>query len=130
MDELISKLSGLISSPEGAQQIKSLLGALAPVSDSHPSSDSQDDASLQKMPPTSAVESSQSSPLSGIDPKMIMTIGEVMRAMNDKSDSRIALLESLKPFMRGRRASGIESAMRIMQITKLSGILSNPKGGR
>ena len=35
---------------------------------------------------------------------------------------------SLKPFMKGRRASQIDSAMRLMQITKLSGILRKPLG--
>ena len=66
--------------------------------------------------------------LNAFNTEFVTKMSEVMAMMNDTSDSRIALLTSLKPFMSKRRASQIDSAMRLMQITKLSGILKKPLG--
>lgn len=126
MDDSISKLSKLLSSPEGTQQIKNLLGSLSSGTQSEEGSNSEGEDLGDYF--AQASQGGTAGALNGFNTEFISKISEVMAVMNDTNDSRITLLTSLKPFMKGRRASQIDSAMRLMQITKLSGILRKPLG--
>lgn len=66
------------------------------------------------------------SPLSNIDPESmayLMQIRDIMSKITDShSDSRSNLLMSLKPYMRDTRKHSIDSAVRLLNISKLAGL--------
>ncbi|MBR2743531.1 MAG: hypothetical protein IKD89_08070 [Clostridia bacterium] len=118
MEDKISKLSELLSSPDGASRIKELLSSFAGEDENEDAARPED-----RAPAASAARIGQNAQ----NVELMTKMGEVMSAMNDTSDSRIALLSSLRPFMHSRRASRIDEAMRILQITKLSRLINKPK---
>ncbi|MBQ1375378.1 MAG: hypothetical protein II705_00640 [Clostridia bacterium] len=113
MDESIERLSKLLSSPDSAKHIKEILGSFAAPADEQGG----------ELPAPGGGEDMEP------NARLMAKMGEIMAAMNDRSDSRITLLQSLRPFMSPGRARRIDEAMRIMQITKLSRFL-NGRGGR
>ena len=54
-------------------------------------------------------------------------VQNIMSALNQNNDRRITLLNALKPYMRGQRAEGIDRAIRLLQISKLSEIMRNER---
>ena len=66
------------------------------------------------------------SPLSNIDPESmayLMQMRDIMSRLTDShSDSRSNLLMSLKPYMRDTRKRSIDSAVRLLNISKLAGL--------
>ena len=66
------------------------------------------------------------SPLANIDPESmayLMQMRDIVSKMTDsRSDSRSNLLMSLKPYMRDTRKRSIESAVRLLNISKLAGL--------
>ena len=66
------------------------------------------------------------SPLSNIDPESLsylMQMRDIMSKITDsRSDSRSNLLMSLKPYMRDNRKRSIDSAVRLLNISKLAGL--------
>ena len=66
------------------------------------------------------------SPLSNIDPESLsylMQMRDIMSKLTDsRGDSRSNLLMSLKPYMRDNRKRSIDSAVRLLNISKLAGL--------
>ena len=66
------------------------------------------------------------SPLRNIDPESmayLMQMRDIVSKMTDsRSDSRANLLMSLKPYMRDTRKRSIDSAVRLLNISKLAGL--------
>ena len=66
------------------------------------------------------------SPLANIDPESmayLMQMRDIVSKMTDsRSDSRSNLLMSLKPYMRDTRKRSIDSAVRLLNISKLAGL--------
>lgn len=60
--------------------------------------------------------------------EMLMKAKSMMDQFNDISDERITLLHAIKPFMAGRRSSGIDMMVRLIQVMKFSSGLQNQKG--
>ena len=49
----------------------------------------------------------------------------VMSSINSASDSRINLLMALKPYMRTNRAENMDTAIKILKLTKLTSLLKD-----
>ena len=66
------------------------------------------------------------SPLRNIDPESmayLMQMRDIMSKLTDShNDSRSNLLMSLKPYMRDNRKRSIDSAVRLLNISKLAGL--------
>ncbi len=60
--------------------------------------------------------------------EMLMKAKSMMDQFNDISDERITLLHAIKPFMAGRRSSGIDMMVKLIQVMKFSSGLQNQKG--
>jgi len=54
-----------------------------------------------------------------------ISMQNVMSMLNRTDDRRITLLNAIKPYMSPTRADGIDRAIRILKLTKLSGMLRN-----
>ncbi len=62
--------------------------------------------------------------------EMLIKAKSMIDQFNDISDERITLLHAIKPFMAGRRSSGIDMMVRLIQVLKFSSGLQQQKGDR
>ncbi len=71
-------------------------------------------------------EKSQTTPSqSGTD--LESSVKSMMSVLNHTDDRRITLLNALKPYLSSQRADGIDRAIRILKLTKLSEVLRNER---
>ncbi len=97
MNDDISKLLGNMLSNPDA--LKNLLGSQSTHEEGPP-------------PPTGELESS---------------VKSMMSVLGRADDRRITLLNALKPYMSPGRADGIDRAIRILKLTKLTEVLKNER---
>jgi hypothetical protein len=96
-DDLQNKLNAILGNPEMMKAISSFAGGLGQSEDNNSSLGDMD--------------------LSGIQ--------NIVSSMNNGSDSRINLLNALKPYMRKSRADNMDMAIRIIKLTKLTSLLKD-----
>ena len=53
------------------------------------------------------------------------SIKSMMSALNNTDDRRITLLTALKPYLSPERASGVDRAIKMLRLTKLSQLFRN-----
>lgn len=94
-DDIAKMLGGMLQNPDA---LKSLAGALGGAEKSEPA------------PQNDSFETS---------------IKNVMSALNQADDRRITLLNALRPYLSPQRASGVDRAIKILKLTKLSQIMRN-----
>ncbi|MBQ8588150.1 MAG: hypothetical protein IJ454_02030 [Clostridia bacterium] len=56
-----------------------------------------------------------------------ISMKSMMSMLNQTDDRRITLLNAIKPYMSPTRADGIDRAIRILKLTKLSEMLRNER---
>lgn len=125
MGELEDKISALLSSPEGLQQVMSAVRAISGGGDSPrpekkeaPVSDSADD-------PLSAL-----SGLSNLDPNILSGVMNLLNEYSSQDDRKTALLSSLKPYLRQDRRNKIDKAVQIARLAHIAkALLSGALGG-
>ncbi|MBQ7975058.1 MAG: hypothetical protein IJ300_05170 [Clostridia bacterium] len=112
-------LKGLLGD-NADEKIKAAIGALSSGSESHSgvSDVSSEDAETEIIP----VSNSQNNFDSGTMDSLMQIKNIVDNFANSGNDSRSNLLMSLKPYMRTSRQSSIDTAIRILNLSKLSGI--------
>ena len=85
-----------------------------------------DDADEKIKTALSAFGSSSGSESGVIDTQAIDSMMQIKDIINNfassENDSRTNLLMSLRPFMRGSRQNSIDAAVRMLNLTKLSGL--------
>lgn len=96
-DDIVKMLSGMLQNPD---TMKSLAGALGGNEKSEPEQSRGDDS-------------------------LETGIKNVMSALNHTDDRRITLLNALRPYLSPQRASGVDRAIKILKLTKLSQIMRN-----
>lgn len=68
--------------------------------------------------------------LSGLDPKIIAALGNLMQEFNRNDDRRFQFLNSLRPYMGEKNAPHIDKAVQIMRLSRvLSRLFKNFGGG-
>ena len=97
-DDLQNKLNAILSNPEMMKAISSFAGGVG-------QSDGESNANSGEMD--------------------LSSIQNIVSSMNDGSDSRINLLNALKPYMRKSRADNMDMAIRIIKLTKLTSLLKD-----
>lgn len=106
MDELSARLSSLLDSAEGMEQIKNLAEGLfsgkgeAPKGDSAPAFGGLDPSDLQT----------------------IMQLGNLLRS--DTDDSRTKLLLALKPHLSEKRQDRVDRAIKLLRIASVLPLIS------
>ncbi len=55
------------------------------------------------------------------------SVKSMMSVLNQTDDRRITLLNALKPYLSSQRAEGIDRAIRILKLTKLSEVIRNER---
>ncbi len=96
-DDIVKMLGGMLQNPDA---LKSLAGALGGNEKSEPEHPPQDDS-------------------------LETGIKNMMSVLNQTDDRRITLLNALRPYLSPQRASGVDRAIKILKLTKLSQIMRN-----
>ena len=96
-DDIVKMLGGMLQNPDA---LKSLAGALGGNEKSEPEQPPQDDS-------------------------LETGIKNMMSVLNQTDDRRITLLNALRPYLSPQRASGVDRAIKILKLTKLSQIMRN-----
>lgn len=123
MDDIAGKLSEILDSPEGMENLRSLAGSLlggmngssGQDSGSGPS-DSQDGPAMPSM--------------SSDDMGTIMQLGSVLSKMGGQNDERTRLLLALRPHLTSERQERVDNAVKILKLVSVlpslneSGLLS------
>ena len=99
-DEFQDKLNSLLSNPDMMKAISSLAGSM---------NEGNDGVSSNLAPSVDLSENLKS----------------VMSGLNTNSDSRINLLNAIKPYMRSQRAGQVDNAIKILKLTKLTSLLKD-----
>ncbi len=103
MDDLSSMLSGLLSSPEGMEQLKSMARAL-----------------LGNQNPSSVSENKAESLLPNVSPGEIAGMIKMMNALKqDNQDSRANLLMSIRPHLSEHRQKRVDDAVKILKLIQI-----------
>lgn len=96
-DDLAKMLGSLIQNPDA---IKSLAGSIG-------------------------LPSQSENPPQETGGNMEMQIKNMMNVLNRADDRRISLLNALRPYLSPQRASGVDRAIRLLKLTKLSQLIRN-----
>ncbi len=96
-DDIVKMLGNMLQNPDA---LKSLAGALGGSEKSEPEPIPQDDS-------------------------LEIGIKNMMSVLNQADDRRITLLNALRPYLSPQRASGVDRAIKILRLTKLSQIMRN-----
>ena len=99
-DEFQDKLNSILSNPDMMRAISSLAGSMNGGNEGVSSNTS----------PSVDLSENLKSVISGLDAD---------------SDSRINLLNAIKPYMRSQRAGQVDNAIRILKLTKLTSLLKD-----
>ncbi len=103
MADMMDTLKGLLGD-DAEEKIKSVLSGLA-------SGGEQQQEKPQEKP--------QESP---IDMESMMKMMKIMEGLNNTDDERSRLLLSLKPFMRSSRQQSIDNTIKLLSLSKISGL--------
>lgn len=102
---MMSKLMEMISDPSAKEKISDTVSKLT-----NPSA-LNDGASSGKNTSSSPLDF-----LSGDNAQLMYKMQNMLERLNRKDDSRIGLLNSMKPFMRESRSKSIDTAIRFIQL--------------
>ncbi len=103
MADMMDTLKGLLGD-DAEDKIKSVLGALG-------QSDEKPQEKPQEKPPENT-----------IDMESMMKMMKLMESLNNTDDERSRLLMSLKPFMRSSRQQSIDNTIKLLGLSKISGL--------
>ncbi len=145
MGEFEDKISSLLSSPDGMNQVMSIVRSLAGDVSSEQQAAAPlgglqaEQASLEDAippgpaPDASPVSGAASPPLSAIlgqlsgggfqglqniDPRFLSMIMKILGEFSSNDDKNVLLLQSLKPYLKNERHMKIDKAMQIVRLTK------------
>ena len=95
-EELTKMLGSLLQNPDA---VKSLTGAIGSLQTSENAPDKASSTEMQ--------------------------IKNIMSALNQTDDRRITLLNALRPYLSPQRAGGVDRAIRLLKLSKLSQFIRN-----
>lgn len=81
-------------------------------------------ASLMNSNTPSQIEDSEQS-FSSSNNGYTESLNNIINSMSNGNDKRINLLNAIKPYMTGNRATSIDKAIRILKLTQLSSFLKD-----
>ena len=139
MADLQEQIEAVLGDPEAMRQISAMAQAItgkAPPAQPHPDPDSATDVDFVPVetPPPDApgrdapTEDGGDGPdLSGlfgmlggdVDPKLLQTVLSLYGAYCEQDDDKVALLRSLRPFLRPERQEKMEKAIQIAKLSRV-----------
>lgn len=127
MEDLSKKISDLLSSPEGLEQIKNVASMLS----SGFGGSSSDSSQSEPQPSFTGQGPGGGNPGGGgnfdelLNPQTLLKIKEAYESMNSVNDHNINLLLALKPHMSEKRKDKLDLAVKLIRLSKLRGVLGD-----
>lgn len=121
MSDFEEKLQGILGNPQAMEQIMSLAKSLG-------GSSAASDINQQTQPPSQSSVQAPAGPPSGgglpdgfgqLDPKLLSTAAKLMSQYNSSDDSRTALLQALRPFVKEQRYAKLDKAIQIARLSRM-----------
>lgn len=118
MDDFSEKLNSLLGSEEGLKKIQEIAsalggGALGGIINSDKPADEKSKSSKKSSDVAS----------SALDPEMLSKITSALGSMNTNDDQRVLLLNALKPYIGKKRAPHVDTAIKLLTLSKLKDLL-------
>ena len=97
-DEFQDKLNALLSNPE-------IMKTISGLAEQFVSSEQQETSDISNNMPD------------------ISNLANIAKSINAEDDNRIRLLNALKPYMNSKRSANMDTAIKILKLTKLTSLL-------
>lgn len=120
MSDLQDALNGILSSP---QDMERLMGLAKELSGSLGLDIGGEDDLPKKRETSAPLE------LGGLDPKMLGMMSRIMEEFSSGRDEKLALLNSLKPYLKDRRRGELERAVKIARLARIARSAFSEFGG-
>ncbi len=125
MSQDISQLiSGMLSNPDA---LKNLMSSMAGSSQNSPLPQDNSLPAERNSDREAADSFSPAIPDFTQDSNLQSSVQSMLSALNRADDRRITLLTALKPYLSSSRASGVDRAIKILKLTKLTEVLRNER---
>ena len=98
-DDMSGKIMDILSNPDMMQKLNDVIGSLG----------SSENAVYNSNSSTDLTENAKN----------------ILSTLNNSDDRRITLLNALKPYLRDSRANGVDKAIKILKMTKLTEVFKN-----
>ena len=103
-DNMMDKLKGILSDPDTMRSLSEMVEGMG--------------GGKQKQQAESETKAAQQM-------QMMKKVKDIMDRVTAPDDPRINLLTALRPYMRSKRASQMDKAIRMIQMTKLTSVLKD-----
>ncbi|MCI8406578.1 MAG: hypothetical protein HFE43_06210 [Oscillospiraceae bacterium] len=137
MEDLVEKLQGILGSPEGQEQLRSIQSMLGMGGDSPQEAEAAPVPSapaptldlsalsglLGNLGGSGPQQAAEQPALPGIDMNMILQLQRAFQAMNPADDKNARLLMALKPHFSPRRQAKVDQAMSLMRLFSMLPLL-------
>ena len=108
MGDFESKLDSILNNPQAMSQIMSLAQSLGA---------NEQSADPVETPPAAGPHSEE--PSSFMDARLLSVVGSLFSQYNSNDDQRVALLNSLRPFVKEQRYSKLDKAIQIAKLSRV-----------
>ena len=122
MSDLQEALNGILSSPQDMERLMGLAKELSGSLGLDLGGGGEEERP-QKRETSAPVE------LGGLDPKMLNMMGRIMGEFSSGRDEKMALLNSLKPYLKDRRRGELERAVKIARLARIARSAFSEFGG-
>lgn len=128
-DDMTGKIMEILSNPEMMKKISDVMGSLGGGGAQNAQTPSPSQSTDSNGGGTGDLSSSMNA-LFGADSaketsELAANAKKMINTLNHTDDRRINLLNAIKPYMRESRASGVDKAVRLLRLTKLTEIFRN-----
>ena len=128
MAEWEEKLNTILGDPQAMEQILSIARSLTGGEGNPPNPTGSEDC--EEPPAPEPRQQTPSSPLSGLDPRLLGLAGRLMQEYSAVDDRKTALLNALRPFLREERRGRLDRAIQIARMTKMIRVALTALGER
>lgn len=131
MAQFEEKLSAILNNPQAMSQIMSIAHSLDGSSGQSEETQAQPTAEPASAPPIEPDQPDQDQPGLDLDPRLMAAGMQALAAWQGPEDSRTALLQALRPFLKPERHSKLDKALRITRLSRVVRAgLDGLKGGQ
>lgn len=130
MSDFEEKLEGILNNPQAMEQIMSLAkslgggsasssGSQQTVQPSQPQPQPQQPDQAQVQAPAAPASGGLLDGLGQLDPRLLSAAAKLMSQYNSGDDSRTALLQALRPFVKEQRYAKLDKAIQIARLSRM-----------
>ncbi|WHH57103.1 hypothetical protein [Petroclostridium sp. X23] len=131
LNKKMEQFSELLSNEKMAENFKMLVSMLG-NSQNNNSNGAAVESNTENQQPKPSVPLREMAPMNTSNPKIqmddtmdtIIKIKKIVDKVNNADDPRVNLLLALKPYLNGKRKSHLDTAIKVVNLTKLSSVIS------